>query len=196
MLTTLSCEEIALMTRTRSARVGGPLGAIALFAFSLTCLAQSINTNYLPGTDFSSYHSYRWVSVDHEGTAHVDQILDAQIKQAVDKQLQSKGMTKKDADPADLYVGYQVGVQQQQELNAYGSPGWRFGGGMADVRTSTVDVGTLVVDIYDPAKKELVWRGSANETINKSSSPEKKQEHLDKAATKLLKDFPPKAGKK
>lgn len=183
------------MIRTRSARVGGPLGAAALFAISLTCLAQSVDTNYLPGTDFSSYHTYRWVQVGDEA-APVDQILDQQIKQAVDKQLQSKGMTKKDADPADLYVGYQVGVQHQQELNAYGTPGWRFGGGMADVRTSTVNVGTLVLDVYDPAKKELVWRGSASETVNKSTSAEKKQEHLDKAATKLLKDFPPKPGKK
>lgn len=177
------------MMRTRFAR----LGATALFAVSLTCLAQSINTNYVPGTDFSNYRSYRWVQVD--GAPPVDQILDQQIKQAVDQQLQSKSLTKKDADPADLYVGYQVGVQQEQELNAYGSPGWRFGGGMADVHTSTVNVGTLVVDVYDPATKQLVWRGSATESINKSSTPEKKQEHLDRAATKLLKNFPPKVSK-
>lgn len=166
---------------------------MALLAVSLTCLAQSINTDYVPGTDFSKYHTYRWVDV--EGAKPVDQILDQQIKQAVDKQLQSKSFKKVDADPADLYVGYQVGVRQEQELNAYGSPGWRFGGGMTDVKSSTLDVGTLVVDVYDPATKQLVWRGGATETINKSSTAEKKQEHLDKAATKLLKNFPPKVSK-
>lgn len=181
------------MMHTKSVRLGRFLGAAALCGISLACLAQSINANYIPGTDFSKYRSYRWVAVGDGGS--VDQILDQQIKQAVDKQLEAKALQKKDADPADLYVGYQVGVQQEQELNAYGTPGWRFGGGMADLKTSTVNVGTLVLDVYDPATKQLVWRGAATETINKSSTPEKKQEHLDKAAMKLLKDFPPKAGK-
>ncbi|WP_116809760.1 DUF4136 domain-containing protein [Steroidobacter cummioxidans] len=181
------------MMRTRFARLASRIGAAALFAVSLTCLAQSINTNYMPGTDFSKYHTYRWVSVGEHGA--VDPILDQQIKQAVDKQLQAKSLVKKDEDPADLYIGYQVGVQQEHELNAYGSPGWRFGGGMANATTSTVDNGTLVLDMYDPAMKQLVWRGGATETIDKNSSEEKKQKQLDKAATKLLKNFPPKAAK-
>ncbi|HWK49161.1 MAG TPA: hypothetical protein VNR40_04710 [Steroidobacter sp.] len=63
--------------------------------------------------------------------APAEQMLDQQIKLAVDKQLQGKSLMKKEKDPVDLYVGYQVGVQQEHELNAYGSPGWRFGGGMA-----------------------------------------------------------------
>lgn len=150
--------------------------------------AQSVSTNYLPGTDFSGYHSYKWVAVDK--ASQVDQIVDQQIKSAVDKQLAAKGLSKKDADPADLYIGYQVAMDQEKELNAWGAPGWRFNG-MASVTTSTVDVGSLVLDVYDPAKKELVWRGTASETVSKSSSPEKRQEHLDKAMGKLLKKFPP-----
>ena len=150
--------------------------------------AQSVSTNYLPGTDFSGYHSYKWVAID-KGT-QVDQIVDQQIKEAVDKQLAAKGLSKKDADPADLYVGYQVAMDQEKELNAWGAPGWRFNG-MASVTTSTVDVGSLALDIYDPGKKTLVWRGTASETVSKSMSPEKRQAHLDKAMGKLLKKFPP-----
>lgn len=166
---------------------------LVLAALLLACgavRAQSVNTNYMPGTDFSGYHSYRWVAVD--GAKAVDQILEQQIKAAVDKQLAAKGFTKKDADPADLYVGYQVALDQEKELNAWGAPGWRFNG-MASVTTSTVDVGSLAIDFYDPAKKELIWRGSATETVSRGGSPEKKQERLDKAMEKLLKKFPPQA---
>jgi hypothetical protein len=147
----------------------------------------------MPDTDFSKYRTYRWVAV--KDATQVDQILDQQIKQAVDTQLASKSFTKKDSDPVDLYVGYQVAVNQEKELNAFGSPGWgwRFGGGMGSVTTTTVDEGTLVLDLYDPATKQLVWRGSATETVHQSGSPEKKQERLDKAMAKLLKKFPPKA---
>ena len=164
--------------------------AALLLACATASNAQSINTNYLPGTDFSGYHSYRWVTVD--GSKQVDQILDQQIRAAVDKQLAAKGLTKKDADPADMYVAYQVAMDQEKELNAWGAPGWRFNG-MASVSTSTVDIGTLAVDFYDPGKKEMIWRGTATESVGKSTSPEKKQEHLDKAMAKLLKKFPPQA---
>jgi len=165
------------------------LAIAALLLIAATAVnAQSVNTNYMPGTDFSKYRSYKWVSVD--GAQQVDQILEQQIRSAVDKQLASKGFTKKDGDPVDMYVGYQVAMDQEKELNAWGAPGWRFNG-MASVTTSTVDVGSLAIDVYDPAKKELVWRGAATETVSKSGSPDKKQERLDKAMEKLLKKFPP-----
>lgn len=165
------------------------LGLVALLlAAAPLAHGQSVSTNYLPGTDFSGYHSYRWVAVP--GAAPLDQITDQQIKAAVDKQLAAKGLTSKEGDPADLYVGYQVAMDQEKELNAWGAPGWRFNG-MASVTTSTVDVGTLALDIYDPAKKQLLWRGSASETVNKSTTPEKRQDHIDKAMAKLLKKFPP-----
>src|SRR5262245_27910745 len=176
----------------QSSLSGGHIMRLVVAALLLACAAaahsQSINTNYMPGTDFSGYRSYRWVAVP--GTQPVDSITEQQIRAAVDKQLAAKGISKKDADPVDMYVGYQVAMDQEKELNAWGAPGWRFNG-MASVTTSTVDVGTLAVDFYDPSKKELVWRGSASETVSKSGNPEKKQEKLDKAMSKLLKKFPP-----
>src|SRR5690242_1364851 len=70
--------------------------------------AQDVHYNFMPGTDFSKYHTYKWVSI--EGGAHPNQIMDAEIKQSVDSQLASKGLTKTDNDKADLYVGYQIAV--------------------------------------------------------------------------------------
>jgi len=50
-----------------------------------------------------------------------------------------------------------------------------------------------VLDIYDPAAKQLVWTGRATKTLDPSKSQEKNQKNLDKAMAKLLKNFPPKA---
>lgn len=176
-------------------RFGGFMSAATLLALmSSAALAQSVSTNYVPGTDFSKLHSYRWVAVDGGG-APVDQIQDQQIKSAVDKSLAAKSFTRKDADPVDFYIAYQVALDQEKQLDAYGSPGWRFGGGMASVTTHTVDIGSVVLDVYDPSGKKLLWRGTASETVSRSGTPEKKQEKLDKAMAKLLKKFPPTAGK-
>jgi hypothetical protein len=156
--------------------------------------AQDIKTNYVPGTDFSKYKTYKWVTI--EGAEQPNQIVDQQIKQAVDSALTSKGLTKTDDDKADMFVGYQVSISHQQEWNAYGmGGGWRFGGGMATATSSTIQVGTLGLDFYDPSPKQLLWRGQATKTLNPSKDPEKNQERLNKAMAKLLKDFPPGSGK-
>ena len=153
-------------------------------------VAQDVRSQAMPGTDFSKFHTYKWVVVD--GARQPNQITDAEIKQAVDSQLAAKGLSKVENDPADLYVGYQVAVQQQEQWNAYGTGGFRWGGGMGTATQSTINIGTLVLDFYDPTKKQLVWTGSATKSLNPSSNQEKNQKNLDKAMAKLLKNYPPK----
>lgn len=162
---------------------------IALLACSVAN-AQDVRTNSMPGTDFTKYHTYKWVSI--QGGAHPDQIANQEIMQAVDSQLAGKGLTKTDSDNADLYVGYQVAVDQEKQWNAYGMGGGVRWGGMGSATSSTISNGTLVLDMYDPASKQLVWTGNATKTLNPSGKQEKNQKNLDKAVQKLLKDFPPK----
>ena len=153
--------------------------------------AQDIKTNYMPGTDFSKYHTYKWVLI--EGAKQPNQIVDAQIKQAVDAQLATKGLTKVAGDKADLYIGYQTSLAQQEQWNAYGMGGGvRWGGGMATATSSTIEIGTLVLDMYDPSTKQLVWTGRATKTLDPGNNQQKKQKNLDNAMKKLLKNFPPK----
>jgi Domain of unknown function (DUF4136) len=162
----------------------------ALLLLAATLTAQDVKYNFMPGTDFSKYHSYKWVSI--EGGGHPNQIVDAQIKLSVDSQLASKGLTKTESDKADLYVGYQIAVDKEKQWNGYGMGGGVRWGGMATASSSTINVGTLVLDMYDPAMKQLVWRGDATKTIDPSSNQEKNQKNLDKAMQKLLKNYPPK----
>jgi hypothetical protein len=172
----------------------GVLLAIAVLTLGAgSALAQDITTNYAPGTDFTKFKTYKWVAID--GAEKPDQIVDAQIKSAVDAALVTKGLTKATGDSADLFVGYQIAIQQERQWNAYGGGGLRWGGGMGTATSSTISVGTLALDLYDSAAKQLVWKGQATKTLNPSSDPAKNQDRLNKAMAKLLKDFPPKAKK-
>jgi hypothetical protein len=168
------------------------LGVVMLWVL-LACsiaVAQDVKYNFMPGTDFAKYHTYKWVAI--EGGAHPNQIMDAEIKQAIDAQLTTKGLTKTDGDNAELLVGYQIAVDQEKQWNAYGTGvGLRFGG-MGTATQSTINIGTLVLDMYDPGSKQLVWTGHATKTIDPSSNQEKNQKNLNKAMTKLLKNYPPK----
>ncbi len=101
--------------------------SLALLA-SGVMTAQDIKTNYMPGTDFSKYHTYKWVTINN--SEQVDPIVVQQIKDAIDSQLTSKGMTKTDADTADMYVGIQTSISSSSN----GMPtGQEAGGGSAVV---------------------------------------------------------------
>ena len=69
--------------------------------------------------------------------------------------------------------------------------GYGYGGGTTSATSTTIHVGTLGVDFYDRAAKQLVWRGIASKTIDTGAKPEKRQKNLAKAAKKLLKNYPP-----
>ena len=184
--------EMLQESRNWTARLGLAF-ALALIACSVS-YGQDVITNYLPGTDFSKYRTYQWVTIGPSGAP--DEILDAQIKQSIDSQLSARGLTKAAGDKADLLVRYQVTVDKERQWNAYGSGG-PWGGPWSGIATgtatsSTFDVGTLVLDMYDPAAKQLVWTGHATKTTNPSKDPRINQKNIDKAMQKLLKDFPPK----
>lgn len=163
--------------------------AIAMLVVA-DAMAQTVTTNYKPGTDFSKYKTYKWVEI--KGASYPNQIMDQEIKQAIDSQLSARGLTRSESDPADLYVGYQISVDQEKQWNAYGmGGGWRLGGGMATATSSTINIGTLVLDLYDVSAKQLVWTGRVTKTIDPSKNQKKNIERLNKAMAKLLKNYPP-----
>ncbi len=181
-----------MISRLKCGVVGVGLATSLILLACGSMTAQDIKTNYMPGTDFSKYHTYKWVNINN--AEQIDPIVSQQIKDAVDTQLTGKGMTKTEADTADMYVGLQTSIQQQQQWNAYGTGGgWRFGGGMASATSSTIQIGTLVLDFYDPATKQMIWRGVATKTLNPSKNAQTNLNRINQAVAKLLKPFPPKA---
>jgi Domain of unknown function (DUF4136) len=177
--------------------------ALLLLA-ACSALAQDVRYNFDKNTDFSKFKSYKWVPI--EGAAKVNDLVDKQIKDAFDTQLAQKGLTKVDTETADLFIGYQAAVGTEKQFTSYSSDwgyggGWYRGGwyggagGMSTTtgQTSTIYKGQLALDMYDPANKDLVWRGIASKTIDTKAKPEKQQKNLDKALAKLMKNYPPKA---
>jgi hypothetical protein len=66
------------------------------------------------------------------------------------------------------------------------------GSTMSTTSTSTIHVGELGFDMYDPSTKKLIWRGAATKTLDAKAKPEKRQKNIGKAIQKMLKNYPPK----
>ena len=102
-----------------------------------------------------------------------------------------------------MYIGYQAAVSTEKQYTSFDTGygygpgwyggGWYGGGGMSTTTgtTSTIYVGQLALDMYVPAQKALVWRGTASKTLDTKAKPEKQQKNLAKAVAKLLKNYPP-----
>ena len=175
--------------------------ALMLFRF-VPASAQDVKYNFMPGTDFAKYRTYKWVRVPN--AQYPNQILDGQIMQSIDAQLGLKGLSKTEGDTADLYVAYQAAVNQEKQWNSYSTGGdmWGYGrwggwggygGGMSTTTTtsSTINIGTINLDIYDVATKQQIWRGEASKTLGSGKDPNKVKKNLDKAMAKMLKNYPP-----
>lgn len=180
-----------------------PISIALLPVLVCSCLAQDVRYNFDKNTDFSKFKTYEWVIL--KDAAKVDDLVDAQIKDTVDKELSKKGLTKVHGDNADLYIGYQTAIGQEKQFTSfsnnwgYGS-GWYGGGwygypggGMTTGQTSTIYIGQLALDIYDTANQDLVWRGVGSKTLDPKAKPDKRQKNLTKAVAKMLKSYPPMA---
>jgi hypothetical protein len=179
--------------------IGFPL-ALMLAAAS-SALAQDVRYNFDKSSDFSKFKTYKWVVL--KDAAKLSDLVDKQIKEAIDAELAKKGLTRSDGDSADLYVGYQAGVSKEKEFTSFNSGwgygpgwyggGWYGGGGMTTTtgQTNTIYIGQLAVDFYATAPQSLVWRGVASKTLDTEAKPDKQQKNLAKAVSKLLKNFPP-----
>jgi len=176
----------------------------ALFLMITCAYSQDIHYNYDRGANFAGYKTYQWVDLPGPGGAVPDQLIDQDIKRAVDEQLAQKGLTRVERD-ADLKVGYHAVLREEKSvnLNAFGTGGgpWGWGGwggfnsGTVTGQTSTITSGTLLIDLYDPAKKQLIWRGDATKTIDIKKNPDKNYKNLQKAMAKLFKNYPPQSNK-
>jgi len=177
-----------------------PLLVLCLAGAS-NALAQDVRYNFAKEANFAGFKTYKWVPI--KSAQPLSDLVENQIKSAVDAELGKKGLMKTDADSADLYVGYQAAVNTEKQFTSFNDswgygggwygPGWYGGGGMSTTTgsTSTIYVGQLALDMYASGQKSLVWRGTASKTLDTKAKPEKQQKNLTKAVAKLLKNYPP-----
>lgn len=156
--------------------------------------AQSVNVTFDKKADFYQFKTYKWVTI--KDAQLLDDLTAEQLIATVDVELAKKGLTKSKTDKADLFVAYQIARAGQKQLShfnvgaSYGSAAGATSG-TAGASTTTVHTGQLVLDMYESANQQLVWRGVESNAIDADAKPAKKQKHLDNAIEKLLRGYPP-----
>jgi hypothetical protein len=172
--------------------------AIAVLLVPALLLAQKTSYDYDKAADFTAFKTYGL----KEGTPVGQPLIDNRIVAALDAELAAKGLTKSEAP--DLFVVYHLAFDKEKDIytyssgygGGYGPYGWGWGGGWAGGTTTTqvrdILMGTMVVDIADAKKGQIVWRGVGVKEVDTDAKPEKRDKSIQKAVKKILKNYPPK----
>jgi hypothetical protein len=174
-----------------------------LVLFTGGCSSINVHSDYDPAADFTDIHTYAWGSAGDSGDAlSRDPLLKKRIQAAIDRYLRSRGYTLVDPEQADVLIVIQAVIKEKMQVTDWGGPGgfyrnpwydpwWGVGayGGRVDV--SYYHEGTLIIDIVDNAKKELIWRGLGTGIVQRYSDREKQRKAVDEYVTAILDRFPP-----
>ena len=172
--------------RTRIATLIAGVALLGTITF-----AQSINYDFDKSANFAAFKTYAWV----RGASVPDEFNHDRIIGAINAQLAGKGlrMVEAKANP-DLLVAYHAAFDRDLQITGFSSGwgGYRFPGSRSGAaRTDEIITGTLVVDMVDAETRTIVWRGTATKELNINAKPAQREKNINRAAEKLLKNYPP-----
>ena len=114
------------------------------------------------------------------------------VKEAVDAALQAKGF-RLSSDNPDFLITARLGKKDTVSQHILGpQPSGTFTKRREhSVKTTEIEVGSIVLDFVDAKSKIIVWRGKAKAVVDDTDSPERREKLIKKAVPKILKNFPP-----
>lgn len=167
------------------------LAALSLVLFvPVACTKQlKAETQYVEGTDFSTYQTYRWISDDlvliqaGSGDPRIRTIEnETRIRAAVERQLEAKGLRKVDSEDAQLILAFTVGTKVRYKLEG--------GGTDLDIITgegASVTRGTLTLYMFDHASQTQIWSAWTKKDLEPGTDPDAV---INTAVAVLLSELP------
>jgi hypothetical protein len=155
--------------------------------FKLSKNGPDVKVDAEPGVNFSAYKTYGWSDTQEVAPNPVNHI---RITRAVERELQSKGLTSSGKEPPDLRLHYFAYIEKKIKGTSRQEESYQ---ATADVKTvvdfSRVKEGTLILELYSRATGRLVWRGLAMEPVAPADETEAQIDRMVKA---LVDRYPPK----
>lgn len=172
---------------------------ILITVITLVCLAGcssiSVTNDYNPSADFSKYKTFALYTGTIEGSAlEAARLVKKRVMEAITNEMIKKGLTQTDTTDADLIIYTQAGTTEKMNVTDYG---YGYGGWWGpnpygrNIDVSYYTQGSLIIDLADNSKDELVWRGIGTAVIQDRGTPEERQQFIDDAVAKILSQYPP-----
>jgi hypothetical protein len=137
--------------------------------------------------DFSKYRTFRMGEgqLKSKSPSLNSDLTRRKIDTEIRKRLIEKGLSEATGQ-ADLNVQFRLGSARRNEVDAF--PAGRYGRATRRVVTQYTE-GTLIIDLRDTSRRELVWRAVV---VEDKSDPAKIADRLDEMVKKAIEKYPPK----
>jgi len=174
-----------------------------LFVFLWGCQSIQVSQDYELSKDFASLKTYKWQTKTQPETGDIrvdNPLLDARIRSAIDDSLSKKGYRRINQERTDFYVSYKYQIRSKIGSDDVGVGvgfGWGTRGHMGGLGVDTgrhiteYDEGTLVIDLKDASKGDLLWRGIGTARVDQHSKPDEITKGINEMVQKILSQFPP-----
>lgn len=174
------------------------LGALLLLAGSCSTVSYVVDQDR--DADFSTLRTFAWFELAEPARrppppAPANTLVSDRIRRSVTNELTAKGLSPAAVGEADLLVTFHVALRERLAVHhggwgfPYGGrfwgPGFGWGGGPTTVRSFTE--GSVVVDVLDADRRQLVWRGIAEGALRR---PNPTDEDIAKVVNRLMASFP------
>ena len=168
-------------------------------AVALACWTVQVTTDYDPETDFSSYRTYGWLPRTPEATGHPrldSPLVQERVRSGIERALKAKGYSPGGED-ADFFVTYHLAVDRKLDVQTTSSSFYGLYGYRVAIPETTVreyDEGSLIIDVMDAARKQVVWRGVGSGRLRGTSTtldPVQLQQRVYSVVDEVLTGFPP-----
>ncbi len=188
---------------------GLALAAMAVVALSVAATAKvKVVTQFDKATDFRPMKTYAWhpdgagdvkiLEANADDPAEVRKRFDPVILPAVDQLLVKQGLTLVPVADADLFVNYYLLVGPGGSSQTMGQflapvPVWGLPPFAPSTSALTVyEQGTLILDMTHAKQRSVIWRGSAQDALDRTRKDAERDKIVRDALTQILKKFPPK----
>lgn len=155
--------------------------------------------------DFSNLKSYAWVVKDEENQQEISTLRGRRQINAIETELTRKGFIKliENIESADFLLRTHTITDKKVDVDAFYNTWGYYPFGFYDPyawprrASSTIsreyEIGTLVLDIIDNARKEVIWSGSVSRKLGiyNNRTPAERASIALKNAAHLLQSFPP-----
>ena len=180
---------------------------LVLLAFAVVlggCQTSQVNHDFDASRDFGAYRSWSWkapaLQYRPDDPRIKSDLTEQRIRQAVSDQLDQRGLrAAPGGTQADLTVqAYLIVEDRQQQVSTNYGGGWGgpwngyWGAPMYnETRNITYKVATLQIDLLDGKDGKLVWRGSDEQLMSSTPSPEDRSAAIRATVSRVLSNYPP-----
>jgi hypothetical protein len=188
-----------LNTQGRLAAAG--LAAIMLFGCAS---GPDIRADYDKAADFGKYRTYGFVAESGTAGSDVKSLATQMLQAAASRQMEARGYTR--SDNPDLVVNFKGKLEEKVDVDStpapYYGPGWGYGGwygapyggwGGTQVTTRRYNVGTLVMDVVDREKRQVIFQGGVEGVVTKEAM-QNREAAINRAVEYIFSKYPFVAG--